>query len=137
MSVELFITNLDFLTKLQAVFNLDDFILNFNETLINVQEWFFFSKSINEQTKIRACRGKFFLKINKCTCTSIWYTRVHITLHCTVILNPILPRQGYFWSPWLCVTWQSPGGIELTKISCTWQFRYFSMTNSNQICSKL
>ena len=37
MSVELFITNLDFLTKLQAVFNLDDFILNFNVTQINVQ----------------------------------------------------------------------------------------------------
>ena len=28
MSVELFITNLDFLTTLQAVFNLDDSILN-------------------------------------------------------------------------------------------------------------
>ena len=37
MSVELFITNLDFLTKLQAVFNLDDLILNFNATQINVQ----------------------------------------------------------------------------------------------------
>ena len=37
MSVELFITNLDFLTKLQAVFNLDDFILNFIPTQINVQ----------------------------------------------------------------------------------------------------
>ena len=37
MSVELFITNLDFLTKLQAVFNLNDFILNFNVTQINVQ----------------------------------------------------------------------------------------------------
>ena len=46
MSVELFITNLDFLTKLQAVFNLDDFILNFNATQINMQ-------------------GEFFLKINK------------------------------------------------------------------------
>ena len=33
MSVELFFTNL---TKLQAVFNLDDFILNFNATQINV-----------------------------------------------------------------------------------------------------
>ena len=30
MSVELFVTYLDFLTKLQAVFDLDDFILNFN-----------------------------------------------------------------------------------------------------------
>ena len=28
MSVKLFITNLDFLTKLQAVLTLDDFILN-------------------------------------------------------------------------------------------------------------
>ena len=46
MSVELFITNLDFLTKLQAVFNLDYFILNFNATWINVQ-------------------GRIFLKINK------------------------------------------------------------------------
>ena len=46
MSVELFITNLDFLTKLQAVFNLDGFILNFSATQINVQ-------------------GEFFLKINK------------------------------------------------------------------------
>ena len=36
MSVELFITNLDFLTKLQAVFNLDDFILNFKATQINM-----------------------------------------------------------------------------------------------------
>ena len=41
MSIELFITNLDFLTKLKAVFNLDDFILNFNMTQINVQEGFF------------------------------------------------------------------------------------------------
>ena len=47
MSVELFITNLEFLTKLQAVFNLDYFILNFNATQINVQ-------------------GGIFLKINKC-----------------------------------------------------------------------
>ena len=47
MSVELFITNLDFLTKLQAVFNLDDFILNFNATQINVQGGIFFSKLIN------------------------------------------------------------------------------------------
>ena len=37
MFVKLFITNLDFLTKLQAVFNLNDFILNFNATQINVQ----------------------------------------------------------------------------------------------------
>ena len=42
MSVGLFITNLDFLTKLQAVFNLDDFILNFNPIQINVQGGFFF-----------------------------------------------------------------------------------------------
>ena len=41
MSFELFITNLDILTKLQAVFNLDDFILNFNVTQINMQEEFF------------------------------------------------------------------------------------------------
>ena len=46
MSVELFITNWDFLTKLQAFFNLYDVILNFNATQINVQ-------------------GEFFLKINK------------------------------------------------------------------------
>ena len=46
MPIELFITNFDFLTKLSAVFNLDDFILNFNATQINVQ-------------------GGFFLKINK------------------------------------------------------------------------
>ena len=37
MSVEFFITNSDFLTKLQAVFNLDDFVLNFNVTQINMQ----------------------------------------------------------------------------------------------------
>ena len=37
---------------------------------------FFFSKSINMQTKIRPCRGDFFLKINKRACTSIRYTRV-------------------------------------------------------------
>ena len=36
----------------------------------------FFSKSINVQTKIRPCRVDFFLKINKCVCTSIRYTRV-------------------------------------------------------------
>ena len=42
MSVELFITNIDFLTKLQAVFNLDDFILNFIRTQINVQGGFFY-----------------------------------------------------------------------------------------------
>ena len=41
MSVELFNTDLDFLTELQAVFNLDDFILNFNVTRINVQRGFF------------------------------------------------------------------------------------------------
>jgi hypothetical protein len=58
MSVELFITNLDFLTKLQAVFNLDYFILDFNATaLINVQ-------------------GGIVFKINKRACTSIRYTRV-------------------------------------------------------------
>ena len=34
------------------------------------------SKSINVQTKIRPCRGEFFLKINKRACTSIGYTRV-------------------------------------------------------------
>ena len=37
MSIELFITNLDFLTKLQAILNFEDFILNFNTTQINVQ----------------------------------------------------------------------------------------------------
>ena len=37
MSIELFITNLDFLTKVQAVFNLDDFVLNSNVTQIKVQ----------------------------------------------------------------------------------------------------
>ena len=63
MSVELFTTNLDFLTKLQAVFNLNDFILNFNVTQINVQGGFFFSKSINMQTQIRPCRGNFFSKL--------------------------------------------------------------------------
>jgi hypothetical protein len=36
----------------------------------------FFSKPINVQTKIRPCRGDFFLKINKRACTSIRYTRV-------------------------------------------------------------
>ena len=36
----------------------------------------FFTKSINVQTKIRPCRGEFFLKINKRACTSIRYTRV-------------------------------------------------------------
>ena len=62
MSVELFITNLDFLTKVQEVFNLDYFIFNFNATRINVQEDFF-SKSINVQTKIRPCRKDFFSKL--------------------------------------------------------------------------
>ena len=38
--------------------------------------WNFFSKSINVQTRIRPCRGEFFLKINKRACTSIRYTRV-------------------------------------------------------------
>ena len=37
----------------------------------------FFSKSINVQTKIRPCKGEFFLKIVKHACTSIRYTRVH------------------------------------------------------------
>jgi hypothetical protein len=46
MFVELLITNLDFLTRLQAVFNLDVFISNFNATQISVQ-------------------GGVFLKINK------------------------------------------------------------------------
>ena len=36
----------------------------------------FFPKSINVQTKIRPCRGDFFLKINKRACMSIRYTRV-------------------------------------------------------------
>ena len=51
MSIELFITNLDFLTKLQAILNFEDFILNFNTTQINVQGGIFFSKSIKEQPK--------------------------------------------------------------------------------------
>ena len=33
-------------------------------------------KTLNLQTKIRPCRGEFFLKIDKRACTSIWYTRV-------------------------------------------------------------
>ena len=36
----------------------------------------FFSKSINVQTKIRPCRGEFFLKINKRAITSIQHNRV-------------------------------------------------------------
>ena len=38
----------------------------------------FFSKSINLQTQIRPYRGDFFLKINKCACTSIRYTKVAV-----------------------------------------------------------
>ena len=30
------------------------------------------------QTKIRPCRGEFFLKINKRACTSIRYTRAYV-----------------------------------------------------------
>ena len=55
---------------------MDDFILNFNATQINVQGGIFFSKSINVQTQIRLCRGEFFLEINKRACTSIQHTRV-------------------------------------------------------------
>ena len=43
---------------------------------IDMQGEFFFSKSINVQTKIRPCRGEFFLRINKRACTSIRYTSV-------------------------------------------------------------
>ena len=43
---------------------------------IYVQGGILFSKSINMQTKMRPCRGKFSLKINKRACTSIRYTRV-------------------------------------------------------------
>ena len=76
MSVGLFITNLDFLTKLQAVFNLDDFILNFNVTQINVQGEFFLK--INKAAdQNKAVQGDFLLKINKHACTSIRYTRVY------------------------------------------------------------
>ena len=42
----------------------------------------FFSKSINVQTKIRPCRGDFFLKINKRASTSIRYTRVVVVYKC-------------------------------------------------------
>ena len=50
MSVELFITNLDFLTELQAVFNLDYFILNFNATQINVQTFMKHKKMLLSMT---------------------------------------------------------------------------------------
>ena len=59
MSVELFITNLDFLTKLQAVFNLDDFILNFNATQINMQGEFFL-KIDKRADQNKAVQGGFF-----------------------------------------------------------------------------
>ena len=76
MSVELFTINLDFLTKLQAVFNLDDFILNFNVTQINMQEEFFLKINKHADQNKAVQGGFFFLKINKCACTSIRYTRV-------------------------------------------------------------
>ena len=63
MSVELFITNLDFLTKLQAVFNLDDFILNFNATRINMQGGIFLK--INKRAdQNKAVQGGFFFSQN-------------------------------------------------------------------------
>ena len=105
MSVELFITNLDFLTKLQANFNLDDFILNFNATQINVQGGIFFSKSINVQTKIRPCRREFLLKINKCACTSIRYTRVFelatylgLLEHCLILFTTGTILHSFLWT---------------------------------------
>ena len=52
-----------------------------------VQGGNFFSKSINVQTKIRLCRGEFFLKINKRAHTSIWYTRVHAIKKCFSMLG--------------------------------------------------
>ena len=65
MSVELFITNLDFLTKLQSVFNLDYFILNFNSTQINVQGKFFLKINKRADQNKAVQGGFFFLKINK------------------------------------------------------------------------
>ena len=76
MYVELFIANLDFLTKLQAAFNFDYFIVNFNVTQIYAQGGNFFTKAINVQSKIRLCRRIFFLKITKRACTSIQHSRV-------------------------------------------------------------
>ena len=60
MSVELFITNIDFLTKLQAVFNLDDFILNLNTTRINVQRGIFFIKINKHADQNKAVQGEIF-----------------------------------------------------------------------------
>ena len=59
----------------------------------------FFSKSINVQTKIRPCRGEFFLKINKRACTSIWYTRVY---ECS--LNNKKVSIHSFWYTITCTT---------------------------------
>ena len=60
MSIELFITDLDFWTKLWAVFNLDDFILNFNATLINVQGGIFFFKINKRADSNKAVQGAIF-----------------------------------------------------------------------------
>ena len=54
----------------------------------------FFSKSINVQTKIRPCRGDFFLKINKRACTSIRYTRVLSLLFLGMFINEIALTQN-------------------------------------------
>ena len=73
MAVELFITNIDFLIKLQAVFNLDNFILNFNATRISMQGEFFLK--INKRADHnKAVQGEFFSQINKRACRSIRYS---------------------------------------------------------------
>ena len=58
----------------------------------------FFSKSINVQTKIRPCRGDFFLKINKHACTSIQYTRV-----LKVSLGSKKPQNNYTYT-WMVLS---------------------------------
>ena len=55
----------------------------------DVQGGNFFSKSIKVQTKIKPCRGDFFLKINKRACTSIRYTRVPLN-KCVLYLGKTL-----------------------------------------------
>ena len=60
MSVEFFTTNLDFLTKLQAVFNLDYFILNFNAAWQNVQGGSFFIKINKRADQNKAVQGGIY-----------------------------------------------------------------------------
>mgnify|MGYP007048889333 CR=1 FL=1 len=78
----------------------------------------FLSKSINMQTKIRQCRGEFFLKINKRACTSIWHTRVlYLVFHWHVWVKP---GRIFITIPFKALIFNKPMYRTRAIITCSW-----------------